>query len=86
MPCRAPSIYAPVAAQSNAAGRRMSKANWARQLQSAPQNWKLSVNFWGKTSTASYETERNRRLSGTIPSNRFLSDLPNDRLARKVTR
>jgi len=86
MPRRAPSINAPVTAQSNAAGYQMSRANWARQVRSPLPNWKLSVSFWGKTLSASYETEESGGLIGAITSKRLLLDLPSDRLVQKVIR
>ncbi len=84
MPCRAPSINAPVTEKSNAAGYPMSRANWARLLLLPQPNCKLSVSFWVKTLSACYETEKNGRLSDTLTSYRLFPNLPNDRLVQKV--
>jgi len=81
---RALSINAPAPGLSKVAGSPLSKATWARQLQSPLPNWKLYVSFLGKTLSASYETKRNGGLLGTVTGYRLLSDWHNDSLAQKV--
>ncbi len=84
MSCRAPSICAPVIGPSKVAGSPMLNANWGRGYQSAPLNWRLSVSFWGKTSTASWQTEGNRGLAAKIATDGLLPALPNDTLIKTV--
>ena len=71
MPCRALSINALATAKYHAAGYPMSRANWARQLQSALPNWKLYVSSLGKTLRTSYVTKRNGGLFGAAKASGF---------------
>lgn len=84
MSCRAPSICAPVIGPLKVAGSPMLNANWERGCQSAPLNWRLSVSFWVKTSTASWQAEGNWGLAAKIATNGHLPALPNDPLIKTV--
>ena len=84
MPCRALSINALATAKYHAAGYPMSRANWARQLQSALPNWKLYVSSLGKTLRTSYVTKRNGGLFGAATGFRLFSNWHDDSLAQKV--